>query len=126
MRILPEGVIGKAPGGTEVYFQLSVLDGTVTLWQVFRFQELKPLAPGWAMVEGWFLEGNIGAGNAAWTLHAIDEDHTLVTFDILVLPNMQLPQSLIDEGLRNAAGAAVEAIRTSAEERAGTPGGEAP
>lgn len=119
-------VIGRTPLGTEVYFQLAVLGGMVVLWQVFRFQDLKPLAPGWAVVEGWYVKGNIGRGNAAWTLHAIDEDHTLVTFDILVLPNMQLPQSLIDEGLRNAAGAAVEAIRTSAEERAGNPGGEAP
>jgi hypothetical protein len=107
-------VIGKGPEGTEVYFQLSVLDGTITLWQVFRFQELKPLAPGWAMVEGWFLDGNIGAGNAAWTLHAIDDERTLLTFDLLVVPNVPLPRPLIDAGLRRAAGAAVEAIRDRA------------
>jgi ribosome-associated toxin RatA of RatAB toxin-antitoxin module len=113
-------VIGKTPLGTEVYFQLPVLNGMITLWQVFRFQEIAPLAPGWAMVEGWFIKGNIGRGNAAWTLHAIDDDRTLVTFDLLVVPNVPLPQSLIDDGLRNAAGEAVEAIRARAEERATT------
>jgi hypothetical protein len=111
-------VIGKSAGGTEVYFQLSVMDGMITLWQIFRFQELKPLARGWAMVEGWYVKGNIGRGNAAWTLHAIDDSRTVLTFDLLILPNVPLPQSLLDEGLRNAAGEAVEAIRNRAEEAA--------
>ena len=95
----------------------------ITLWQVFRFQELKPLARGWAIVEGWYVKGNIGRGNAAWTLHAIDDDHTVVTFDLLILPNVPLPQSLLDDGLRNAAGEAVEAIRDRAQEdaRSGPP-----
>jgi ribosome-associated toxin RatA of RatAB toxin-antitoxin module len=113
-------VIGKTPLGTEVYFQLPVMNGMITLWQVFRFQEIAPLAPGWAMVEGWYIKGNIGRGNAAWTLHAIDDERTLVTFDLLVVPNVPLPQSLIDDGLRNAAGEAVEAIRARAEEKATT------
>ncbi len=90
----------------------------ITLWQVFRFQEVKPLARGWAIVEGWYVKGNIGRGNAAWTLHAIDDERTLVTFDLLVLPNVPLPQSLLDQGLRNAAGQAVEAIRARAQEAA--------
>jgi hypothetical protein len=109
-------IIGRGKAGTEVYFQLSVLDGAIVLWQVFRFQELKPLAPGWAMVEGWYVKGNIGRGNAAWTLHAVGDDRTVLTFDILVIPNVALPQALVDKGLRNAAGAAVEAIRDRAEE----------
>jgi hypothetical protein len=112
-------VIGKSPAGTEVYFQLSVLDGMITLWQVFRFQELKPLARGWAIVEGWYVKGNIGRGNAAWTLHAVDDNRTVVTFDLLILPNVPLPQTLLDDGLRNAAGEAVEAVRDRAQEAAG-------
>jgi hypothetical protein len=74
------------------------------------------------MIEGWYVKGNIGRGNAAWTLHAIDDDRTLVTFDLLVLPNVPLPQSLIDDGLRNAAGEAVEAIRARAERGATSDG----
>jgi hypothetical protein len=114
-------VIGRSAAGTEVYFQLPILGGLVTLWQVFRFQELKPLAPGWSMIEGWYVKGNIGRGNAAWTLHAIDDERTLLTFDLLVVPSVPLPQSLLDEGLRNAAGAAVEAIRDRAQASAGPP-----
>jgi hypothetical protein len=112
-------VIGREPRGTDVYFQIPVMDGLITLWQVFRFQELKPLAPGWAMVEGWYVKGNIGRGNVAWTLHAVDDAHTIVKFDLLVVPNVPLPQSLLDDGLRNAAGEAVDSIRDRAQE---TPG----
>jgi hypothetical protein len=108
-------VVGKTAEGTDVYFQISLLDGMINLWQVFRFQELAPLAPGWVMVEGWCLKGNIGRGNAAWTLHAKGDRRTVVSFDLFILPNVPLPQSLLDEGLRNAAGEAVEAIRDRAE-----------
>ncbi len=111
-------VIGKTPLGTDVYFQLSVLGGMIALWQVFRFQEIKPLARGWVIVEGWYVKGNIGRGNAAWTLHAIDENRTMVTFDLLIVPDVPLPQSVLDDGLRNAAGEAVEAIRARAQEAA--------
>jgi hypothetical protein len=112
-------VIGRDGHGTDVYFQIQVLDGLITLWEVFRFQDIKPLAPGWAIVEGWYLKGNIKAGNAAWTLHAIDEGHTVVTFDIFVLPNVPMPQSLIDDGNRNAAAEAVESIRDNAQSKPG-------
>ena len=119
-------IIGRTPRGTEVYFQLPLLDGMINLWQVFRFQELKPVAPGWLLVEGWYVKGNIGRGNAAWTLHAIDDGRTVVTFDILILPNVPLPQRLLDDGLRNAAGEAVEAIRRRAQaEEAAREGGGA-
>ncbi|HEY2509815.1 MAG TPA: SRPBCC family protein [Polyangiaceae bacterium] len=112
-------VVAKEENGTDVYFQIPILEGMITLWQVFRFQELKPLAPGWSIIEGWYVKGNIGRGNAAWTLRAIDETHTLVKFDLLVLPNVPLPQPLIDDGLRNAAAAAVDSLRDRAQE---TPG----
>jgi hypothetical protein len=112
-------VIGKEAGGTDVYFQIPVLDGMIMLWQVFRFQELKPLAPGWTMIEGWYVKGNIGRGNAAWTLHAVDDMHTVLKFDLLVVPNVPLPQSLLDDGLRNAAAEAVESVRDRAQEHPG-------
>jgi hypothetical protein len=112
-------VIGREAHGTDVYFQVQVLDGLITLWQVFRFQELKPLAPGWAMVEGWYVKGNIKAANTAWTLHAVDESHTVLRFDLLILPNVPMPQSLLDDGLRAAAAIAVESIRDNAQDKPG-------
>ena len=104
-------VIGKEDGATDVYMQVPIMHGMVTLWQVMRFRDLAPLAPGWAMVEGWFIRGNLKGGNVAWTLHAIDTEYTVLAVDLLILPNVPAPQVLIDEELRDAAAQAVEGIR---------------
>jgi hypothetical protein len=104
-------VVAKEDGATDVYMQVPIMHGMVTLWQVMRFRDLGPLAPGWAMVEGWFVRGNLKGGNVAWTLHAIDPEYTLLAVDLLIVPNVPAPQMLIDEELRDAAAQAVEGIR---------------
>jgi hypothetical protein len=112
-------VLGREGDGTDVYMQLPILHGMVTLWQVMRFRDLKPLAPGWAIVEGWSIRGNLKAGNIAWTMHAIDDDYTVLTCDLLVLPNVPAPQVIVDEELRDAAAQAVEGIRDVAQSAPG-------
>jgi len=112
-------VLGREGDATDVYMQLPILHGLVTLWQVMRFRDVKPLAPGWAIVQGWSIRGNLKAGNIAWTMHAIDGEHTVLTCDLLILPNMPAPQAMVDEELRDAAAVAVEGIRDVAQEAPG-------
>ncbi|HEY2516865.1 MAG TPA: hypothetical protein VGI39_38605, partial [Polyangiaceae bacterium] len=104
-------VVAKEGDATDVYMQVPIMHGLLTLWQVMRFRDLGPLAPGWAMVEGWYLRGNLKAGNVAWTLHAVDPEFTVLKVDLLILPNVPAPQGMIDEELRDAAAQAVEGIR---------------
>jgi hypothetical protein len=112
-------IIGKEDGGTDVYMQLPIMHGMVTLWQVMRFRDIKPLARGWAIVEGWFVKGNLKGSNAAWTMHAVNDDYTMLRFDLLLSLNIPAPQSAVDEELRDAAEQAVNAIRDRAQ---GVPG----
>jgi hypothetical protein len=112
-------VIGKEDGGTDVYMQVPIMHGMVTLWQVMRWRDLKPLARGWAAVEGFYVKGNLRTANAAWTMHAIDESYTVLKFDLLLSLNLPAPQAAVDEELRDAAVQAVDAIRDRAQ---GTPG----
>jgi hypothetical protein len=112
-------VIGKEEGGTDVYMQVPIMHGMVNLWQVMRFRDLKPLARGWGIVEGFFVKGNLRTANAVWTLHAVNDDYTLLKFDLLLALSIPAPQSAIDEELRDAAMQAVDAIRDRAQ---GTPG----
>jgi hypothetical protein len=112
-------IIGKEGGGTDVYMQLPIMNGMVTLWQVMRFHDLKPLARGWAVVEGWFVRGNLRTSNAAWTMHAVDDNYTVLKFDLLLGLNVPAPQGAVDEELRDAAEKAVNAIRDKSQ---GTPG----
>jgi hypothetical protein len=108
-------VIGKTAGGTDVYMQLPIMNGVVTLWQVMRFRDVAPLAPGWAIVEGFYEKGNLKRGNATWTLRRVDDTTTLLQFDLLIVPLVPAPQSLVDEELRDAAMQAVDAIRDHAQ-----------
>jgi hypothetical protein len=112
-------VIGKDQGGTDVYMQVPIMNGLVTLWQVMRWRDVKPLAPGWAVVEGFYTKGNLKRGNASWTLRRIDDTTTLVQFDLLIVPLVPAPQALVDEELRDAAMQAVDNIRDRAQAAAG-------
>lgn len=112
-------VLDKTEHGYDVYMQVPIMNGLVTLWQVMRFHDVKPLAPGWAIVEGFFTKGNLKKGNATWTLRQVDDATTLLQFDLLILPLVPAPQALIDEELRDAAAQAIEKVRDRAQ---GTPG----
>jgi hypothetical protein len=122
-------VVGKDAVGTEVYMQVPIMHGMLTLWNVMRFAELKAVAPEWAIVQGWFVKGNVKQANAVWTVHKIDDNFTVLKFDLLILPNVPAPQSAIDEELRDAAMQAVDAIHDRAQGNNKTvayPGGAAP
>jgi hypothetical protein len=115
-------LVAKENGATDVYLQVPIMHGMITLWDVMRFRELTPVAPGWAMVEGWLVRGNVKEANVAWTMHAIDDEYTVLKFDLLILPSMPAPQSAIDEELRDAAMDAIDAVRDKAQ---GAPGAQA-
>jgi hypothetical protein len=67
------------------------------------------------MVEGWLVKGNVKTANAAFTVHRVDDNFTILKFDLLILPNVPAPQVAIDEELRDAAMDAVNAIHDRAQ-----------
>ncbi len=114
-------VIAKENGETDVYMQAPLLKGLIVLWQVMRFSPVRALGPDSERVEGRYVRGNLKDANVIFTMKSVDARRTLLTIDLLVLPNMAVPQSMVDEELRDAAAIAVEAMREKAEGR-GTPG----
>jgi hypothetical protein len=108
-------VVGKEGAMTEVYMQVPIMHGMLTLWNVMRFTELKPVSPEYCVVEGWLVKGNVKAANAAWTVHRIDDNYTVLKFDLLLLPNIPAPQSAIDEELRDAAMDAINGVHDRAQ-----------
>jgi len=108
-------IVGKTGGMTEVYMQVPIMHGMLTLWNVMRFAELKAVSPDYCIVEGWFVKGNVRAANAAWTVRRIDDEWTVLKFDLLMLPNLPAPQSAIDEELRDAAMDAVNGVHDHAQ-----------
>ncbi|MDP8999142.1 MAG: hypothetical protein M3O46_03420 [Myxococcota bacterium] len=115
-------VIGHgADGSADVYIQIKVMAGMVTLWDVTRFSPLKTVAPGVDIVEGRMVpgKGNVDDVDVVWTVRAVDEEWTVLKFDVLLKPGMPVPQFVMDEELRDSAICAVDAIHDRAQ---GSPG----
>ena len=107
-------VIGKENGSTDLYMQVPVLHGMLTLWDVARFAPLRQVG-GAEVLEGNLVKGNIRAMNLMITMRPLGERWTLIKLDMLLLPNIPAPQSAIDEELRDAALQAVDAIHDRAQ-----------
>ena len=116
-------VIGHSPDGSaDVYVQIAILHGMVLLWDVTRrFAPVHSVAPGLDVVEGRMVsgKGNIEDLNVVWTLHALDDEWTVLKLDLLLKPGLPAPQSAVDEELRDSAMNAVDAIHDRAQ---GSPG----
>jgi hypothetical protein len=115
-------VVGHQPDrSTDVYIQISVLNGVLALWNVSRFGAPQETSPGVEIVEGRMVpgRGNVDDMDAIWTLRALGDDWTVLKFDLLLKPGLPAPQSVIDEELRDCAMFAVDKVHDKAQ---GTPG----
>jgi ribosome-associated toxin RatA of RatAB toxin-antitoxin module len=108
-------VLAQTPAGTDVYLQVPILHGAATLWAVTRFTA--PTREG----NGERIEGkksgpaNLEDLRATWRLYAIDDDHTILKLELLLVPRLPLPDSLITSQLAESADDAVRACRDRAE-----------
>jgi hypothetical protein len=112
-RVVGHGV----DGSTDVYIQIAVMHGLITLWDVTRFAPPRAEGPGLEVVQGRMVrgKGNVDDLDAVWTLRAIDPEWTLLKFDLLLKPGLPAPQSAIDEELRDSATYAVDAVHDRAQ-----------
>jgi hypothetical protein len=60
-RIRQSRLVDKRAGSTDVYLQVPVLHGMVTLWQVLRFSDVKRSADGTETFTGKLVSGNVRA-----------------------------------------------------------------
>jgi hypothetical protein len=104
-------VVDKTPAGTDLYFQLPIMKGLVTLWYVTRFASARAGMGGAEIVEGTFVKGNIKDMQIVFTLRPAPEQKTILTCDLNLAITIPAPQELLDEELRDACGDAVKAVR---------------
>jgi hypothetical protein len=111
-------VVAHGPdGSTDVYLRMGVLNNTIGLWNVTRFNPVRSVPEGDEVVEGRMLpgKGNIDDSALIWTLHKAGDDWTVLKFDIVLKPGVPAPQSLMDEQLRDSAMDAVNSIHDRAQ-----------
>jgi hypothetical protein len=97
--------------------QIQVLGGLVTLWDVTRFAPPAVVAPDTEVVRGRMVpgKGNIDGLEAFWTLRAVDDEWTVLKFDVMILPGVPAPQFAVDEETRDSARQAVDAMHDRAQ-----------
>jgi hypothetical protein len=105
-------LVDKSANGTDLYFQLPIMNGLVTIWYVTRFSTARPGQGGAEVIEGNFVKGNIKDMQIVFTLRQGPNEKTILTCDLNLAINVPAPQNLLDEELRDACGDAVNAVRT--------------
>jgi ribosome-associated toxin RatA of RatAB toxin-antitoxin module len=108
-------IVGRSADRTDVYLEVPIFHGAAKLWAVTRFD-----APQ-AENEGERIDGRmIGPGNvddlrAVWHIVPVDERHTLVRLELLLVPKLHLGSELITSALAESADDAVSACRRRLE-----------
>jgi hypothetical protein len=104
-------VVDKQGQSTDVYFQLPIMKGMVTIWYVARFPPTRSAGVG-DVLEGTFVKGNIKGMHVAFTVRpGAEENSSVLVCDLIVQPNVPAPQAALDEELRDACGDAITAVR---------------
>jgi len=105
-------VVDKQGGFTDLYFQLPIMKGLVTIWYVTRFGSARSVPGLGDVIEGNFVKGNIKDMQIVFTLRpGPDAKSTVVVCDLNLAISIPAPQDALDEELRDACGDALNAVR---------------
>jgi hypothetical protein len=104
-------VVDKQGQSTDVYFQLPIMKGMITIWYITRFPPSRTSVGG-DVVEGTYVKGNIKGMHIAFTVRpGVDEKSSVLVCDLVLQPNVPAPQSALDEELRDACGDAINSLK---------------
>ncbi|AKU98241.1 hypothetical protein AKJ09_04905 [Labilithrix luteola] len=109
-------VIAKEGDNTDVYMRYPVYIGAlkVEFHEVMRFG-LPRVNNGMHVLEGAAVRGDMKQAHAIISVKPVDEKHSLLQVDILLVPRIPAPQYLIDEELRDGAQDFVNGLKDRAQ-----------
>jgi ribosome-associated toxin RatA of RatAB toxin-antitoxin module len=100
-----------------VYLQVSVLHGASKIWVEVKLHE-RPAQGATRTIEGTMMRGNVDRFEAVWQVTPFDPHHSVVSFQLLVDPNMPVPATLVNDENQKNARKALRALRATLAERA--------
>src|SRR4051794_40246538 len=106
-------VLSQRGSDAIVYLEAKILHGAATLWSQVRMTASSP-TPETHVIEVRMMKGksNLGQLLARWEVTPVgDGKRTLVGFQLLVDPDLPVPDSLVSDELRKSAGQALRALR---------------
>lgn len=112
-------VVGREGDKTDVYLQVPILKGAAKVWAVVRFEPVKNVN-GWDIVEAHMIKGNVKRLDARWRMKKIDDENTQLNLELLIVPKLPVPGSLVTGEVAYAADVAVVGSRDRAERKYAT------
>jgi ribosome-associated toxin RatA of RatAB toxin-antitoxin module len=109
-------VIARNGGETDVYMQVPILKGAAKIWAVMRFTPVQT-ANGEQILTGHMLKGNVRRLDAKWKVRSSGAQQTHVELELLIVPKLPVPGSLVTSETAYAADKAVTGVRDRAEHK---------
>jgi ribosome-associated toxin RatA of RatAB toxin-antitoxin module len=111
-------VIAKKDGKTDVYLQVPILHGAATVWSLTRFEAPVKEGTDGVRIEGKMVDGNVDDFRAVWHIRPVDDKHSILKCELLIVPKLPLPGSVVTPELEFASDQAVTAVRDRSEAKA--------
>jgi len=109
-------IVGKSGDKTDVYLQVPIMNGTVKIWAVVRFDPPKQVGND-LVITSKMLKGNVKRLDANWRIKQLDEQRSELALELTIVPDIPVPDSLVMPEVRYAAAKAVSGSRDEAERR---------
>jgi len=109
-------IVGRVGDKTDVYLEVPILKGAAKVWAVVRFEPPKIEGKD-EVVRGRMVKGNVKRLDAVWRMRTVDDASAELDLELLIVPDLPAPQSLVLGELRSAAARAVLGARAEAEKR---------
>lgn len=108
-------VVGHKGDKTDVYVQVPILKGLAKVWAIVRFDAPKNAGHGKEVLQGRMIKGNVKRLDVTWRLTKIDDVNTQLNLELLIVPEIPAPGSVITGEVAYAADEAVMGLRNHSE-----------
>jgi hypothetical protein len=109
-------LVGRNGSKQDVYLEVPILKGASKVWGLLRFGPLKTVN-GEELLEGKLIKGNVQRLDARWRLRKIADGRTLTALELLIVPNVPVPDRVVTSELEFVADVAVTGVRVESERR---------
>jgi ribosome-associated toxin RatA of RatAB toxin-antitoxin module len=107
-------IVGHSGPSTDVYLQVPILKGAAKIWAVVRFEPIRS-ANGEQLVTGHLIKGNVERLDATWKIRSTGDRQSHVELELLIVPKLPIPGSIVTGEVAYAADKAVTGVRDRAE-----------
>ena len=110
-------IVDQNDKATQVYLQVPILHGAANVWSVVQFGQPVKKADGSEIIRGRMIESNVKDFRATWHLVPIDANTTLLSAEILIVPSLPVPGTVVTGELEYASDMAATSTRKKAESK---------